>query len=189
MNETQEHNACDTHSLNTADEKQFSRNELVYVIDDEPVITQLIAHYFAEDGFKNVAQLNEAVEIMDTLESRAPDLLVMDLMMPDVSGRFLMHKIENDPKFESVPIIVVSAEKDPGVAEETLHAGALDFLCKPVDPIALLRKAKRALANKRQLDGLEKKTKIARAELRAIRVKACRSQEKHLRQTLRNTLS
>ena len=188
MNDLTDQSACLTHANLVADDLSRPGQNLIYIIDDEPVMTRLIAHYFAQEGYRNVRQLNEAVEIMEALKSCPPDLLVMDLAMPDISGRFLMHMIESDPNFKCVPIIVVSAAQESGVADEILKAGAMEFMAKPVDPVALMDKVKRAFSKKQQLDGWEERTQAARAKLKAIRKRLCQSQETRLRETIRSTV-
>ena len=139
-------------------------SDLIYLVDDEPVMTQLLNHYLTSEGFTNVQQLCDGVEVVEALRTSPPDLLITDLRMPDVSGKYLIHLIENDDAFQTIPVIVISGEEDPDIAAETIRAGAAGFLPKPLDPEALLSCVKQACTQRRRLDGLSQHRKNAMRE-------------------------
>ncbi len=72
--------------------------------------------------------------------AEVPDLILLDLMLPDMSGIEVLHRLRSDPLTHEIPVVIVSASKDPEVRLQALDAGADDYLAKPMDdPVLMAR--------------------------------------------------
>jgi CheY-like chemotaxis protein len=84
----------------------------------------------AQDGFEALAQLRE----------KKPDLVLLDLMMPGLSGFEVLEQMQADAELRTIPVIVLSALADPDVISRCAGLGARDYVTKPYDPAELLRR-------------------------------------------------
>ena len=111
----------------------------ILVIDDDEAITELLSMLLKTHGFEVITS-NSGVEGARLAQERHPQVVLLDLMMPDKDGWEVCKTIRS---FSSVPIVVLSALNDPRMVASVLDAGADDFLVKPVPSsilIAHLRK-------------------------------------------------
>lgn len=100
----------------------------VLVIDDDPAMTELIKLLLSPSPFVVLAA-NDGQEGIDLARTEQPDIILLDLMMPDFNGWQVCKRIR---KFSQVPIIILSALDNPGLVANALDAGADDYLIKPV---------------------------------------------------------
>ncbi|HYU23585.1 MAG TPA: response regulator [Thermoanaerobaculia bacterium] len=105
------------------------------VVDDDPNIRKMIIAALRREGyeFSEAPNGKEALEIM---RARRPDVVVLDLMMPIVSGWEVLQVRENDPELRQIPVIIVSATRAPEIAT-AVDKGICAFLPKPFDIAAL----------------------------------------------------
>jgi len=112
----------------------------IVIVDDDPDIVELVKATLKSRGF-DVKTASDGEEGLHLIQSLRPDLVVLDLMMPKVSGLEVVRRMREDPQTRDIPIIVLSAigEKS-GKPEEfwRVGLGAEDFISKPFDPLALL---------------------------------------------------
>lgn len=106
----------------------------VLTIDDDPAITELLSTLLRAHNFE-VLIANSGQEGLQAIEEKAPDLVVLDLMMPDMDGWQVCKSVR---AFSNVPILVLSALDDPSVVASILDAGADDYLVKPVGSAVLV---------------------------------------------------
>ena len=121
-----------------------SKGTILYVEDnvDNRILVRRIL--LSEDY-----ELIEAVNAMDALrvlESTKPDLILMDINMPDMDGYTLTSRIKTTPGFERVPILALTANVMRGDKEKTLEAGCDGYIQKPLDIDQLVREVERFLA-------------------------------------------
>lgn len=107
----------------------------VLVVDDDPNIRKLILLALKRDGYTFLEAPNGR-EALDIMRSQRPDVVVLDLMMPVVSGWEVLREREGDEHLRQIPVIVVSANREPEVAN-AVQAGICAFLPKPFDINAL----------------------------------------------------
>jgi len=100
----------------------------ILAIDDDATLTELLATLLTTHGFE-VVTANYGESGIELARSTSPDLIILDLMMPDKDGWKVCHAIR---EFTQTPIIVLSALNDPSVIASALDAGADDYLVKPV---------------------------------------------------------
>jgi CheY-like chemotaxis protein len=111
------------------------RNFSVLVVDDDPNIRRMIVAALRRDGYSFFEAPNGR-EALDLMRERQPDVVVLDLMMPVLSGWDVLKERQHDAALSRIPVIVVSANRDPDVAV-AVNAGICAFLPKPFDIGAL----------------------------------------------------
>jgi two-component system, OmpR family, response regulator ResD len=111
------------------------RNFSVLVVDDDPNIRRMIVAALRRDGYQFLEAPNGR-DALDLMRDQHPDVVVLDLMMPVLSGWDVLRERQHDPSLSRIPVIVVSANRDPDVAV-AVNAGICAFLPKPFDIGAL----------------------------------------------------
>jgi len=114
-------------------------NKEILIIDDSVTNVFLIESVLSEYGFKVISALG-AKEGMKLIEKRIPDLILLDLLMPQISGFDFIKSIKNIPKYQNIPVIVVSALTDAADISEIMRLGASDFIEKPIVLTTLIEK-------------------------------------------------
>lgn len=109
----------------------------ILVVDDEPDVTDLVAYHLKAKGF-HVETLNDATASIAKARSYVPELVILDIMMPDLSGIQVCRILRADPKLARVPIIFLTAKAEPHDRIEGLESGADDYLSKPFSPKELV---------------------------------------------------
>jgi two-component system response regulator RpaA len=102
----------------------------ILVVDDDGLIRQMVRDFLEAAAFAVV----EAVDGADGLVRAAtilPDLILLDLMMPNVDGYTACHRLKADPATQAIPVIVLTASSDPGLNRRAYAAGAVACLTKP----------------------------------------------------------
>ena len=110
----------------------------VFVIDDEQNIRDILEKYLKKEGF-TVSTYQDGAEVLRALETTEPDLLVMDIMMPNIDGLELLRRLRKD---SFIPVIVVSARDEELDRILGLELGADDYLTKPFSPRELIVRIK-----------------------------------------------
>ena len=113
---------------------EISRN-VVLVVDDDPSIRGLIMAALKRDGYSFLEAPNGR-EALDLMRNEHPDVVVLDLMMPIVSGWDVLRERADDTNLRRIPVIVVSANREPELAN-AVNQGICAFLPKPFDIRAL----------------------------------------------------
>jgi CheY-like chemotaxis protein len=107
----------------------------VLVVDDDPNIRKMIIAALRREGYE-FAEAPNGKEALEIMRARRPDVVVLDLMMPIVSGWEVLQERENDPELRQIPVIIVSATRAPEIAT-AVDKGICAFLPKPFDIAAL----------------------------------------------------
>ena len=124
------------------------RQALVMLVDDEPVILQVIQTQLEDGGYTKFVTTSQGLEAIDLLEEKRPDVLLLDLMMPDMDGLQILSRMQIENILKDIPVIVLTSSKDPAAKLKALELGATDFLAKPVDPSELLLRLGNTLSTK-----------------------------------------
>lgn len=102
----------------------------VLIVDDEVLICDTVSAILQNAGI-NARTANHATEAMAVLGSRKVDLLIVDVMMPDIDGLSFIRRLRTNPRYAQIPVIVASARASAPDRAEALDAGASAFLVKP----------------------------------------------------------
>jgi two-component system alkaline phosphatase synthesis response regulator PhoP len=127
----------------------------VLIADDNEANVELLEAYLADMD----VELAVAVDGQDTLDKTAafdPHLILLDVMMPKLSGFEVCQKLKSDPKTSRVMVLMVTALNEQGDMERGVESGADDFLSKPVNKEALLKRVQLMLKLRNVTDELER---------------------------------
>lgn len=124
----------------------------VHLVEDEQSITTLVEYNLVKEGFK-VATSNNGEEAIKEIKDNEPDIILLDWMLPDLSGLEICKVLKKDLKFKDIPIIMLTAKGQEEDKVSALNAGADDYITKPFGNAeliarinALLRRAKPRVA-------------------------------------------
>lgn len=109
----------------------------VLVVEDDPVILRLLEVNFELEGF-SVLLAHDGEEGIEVAQSRHPDVVVSDIMMPKASGIELVEALKADDSTAGIPIILLSAKAQTGDLTSGLEAGADAYVTKPFEPLELV---------------------------------------------------
>lgn len=102
----------------------------ILVVDDESDVTDLVAYHLKAKGFQ-VETLNDPNGSIGAARSLVPDLVILDVMMPDLNGIQICRMLRADPKLKKVPVIFLTAKAEENDRIQGLELGADDYICKP----------------------------------------------------------
>lgn len=116
----------------------------ILVVDDEHDLSQMMVDLLTEAGFE-ARSADSGREALTDIQADPPDLVLLDVNMPELDGFELAAMLKADPTTATIPIIMVSANEGRGARLIGLESGAEDYLAKPVDPAELLAKIRNLL--------------------------------------------
>jgi len=118
----------------------------VMLVDDEPLMTALVEAHLEEAGYTNFVTTNDPREALAMLRREEPGVVLLDLMMPQLSGFDVLAAIRADAALGYTPVIVLTAAAGADAKLRALQLGATDFLSKPVDASELVLRVRNSLA-------------------------------------------
>ena len=125
----------------------------ILVVDDDKSIIEIVQAYLEQAGYSVLTAYN-GTSAMHTLRHEKPDLLILDLMLPDRDGWDITRGIRHDKQLATIPIIMLTARVDDSDKIVGLELGADDYVTKPFNPREIVARV-RALLRRRQLDKAE----------------------------------
>jgi len=109
----------------------------ILIVDDSPTETYRFREILERNGHGVIEASNGADGVV-MARAELPDLVLMDVVMPDTNGYQATRKISTDPETKDIPIIIVSTKNQPTDRVWGMRQGAKEYLCKPVDEAALI---------------------------------------------------
>lgn len=137
----------------------------ILVVDDEEPIQELLRFNLEKEGYL-VRVAKDGQEALQQVENDQPDLLVLDLMLPGMDGLEVCRKLRSNPKFEQIPIIMLTAKGEEFDKVLGLELGADDYMTKPFSPRELLARIKARLRRPNSQEEDTDARVIIRGELR-----------------------
>ena len=125
-------------------DRQHTNREYIVAVDDDPVIRKLIGSILTEERF-DVTLLSSGKELLDLLREKTPDLILLDLTMPDPDGTETFRRIKQDFPNVASPVVILTADSSPEAETRCLQLGAMDFIRKPFIPDILLLRVRHIL--------------------------------------------
>ncbi|MHC4666689.1 MAG: response regulator [Planctomycetota bacterium] len=136
-------------------EKEEEKTPVVLVVDDNQQNLELVQAYL-EDVDCETIPAYDGPEALEIVNREKPDLILLDVMMPKMSGFEVCKRIKNTPKTSDIPVIMVTALNEFGDIERAIDCGTDDFLSKPVNKLELLTRVRTMLKLKHLSDKLER---------------------------------
>ncbi len=118
--------------------------ERILVVEDEPDIAALVAYQLAHAGLQ-VRTANSGREAMRAIASEAPDLVILDLMIPEISGKDLLRMLRSRRETERIPVIILTARGEEDDRVQGFELGADDYISKPFSPKEMVLRVKAVL--------------------------------------------
>lgn len=117
-------------------EAKSFRDARIAVIDDEAANVELMLRILQLDGYSNISTHTDPLEFLDTCRVLPPDLVLLDLRMPEIDGFEVLERLKRSViDFDYRPVMVITSEDDRETKQKALSSGARDFLSKPVSPV------------------------------------------------------
>src|SRR3984957_4185224 len=146
---------------------QQSITGTILVADDQAANRELVEELLTTQGFK-VLTVSDGADVIEELIRSQGDLVLMDVMMPRLTGFQACEKIKNNPDTYLIPVILVTALSDKQDRIEGIRVGADDFLSRPVDRTELLARVRSLLKLKQRTDELERAESVLFSLARSI---------------------
>jgi two-component system phosphate regulon response regulator PhoB len=130
-------------------DKTLSKNKLVLVVEDETDLAELVAFNLARNGYRT-AVANDGRAALQAIAAETPDLILLDVMLPGLSGTEIASRLRTEPATAQVPIIMVTAKAEEVDQLVGLAVGADDYITKPFSMKVLLARVDAVLRRARE---------------------------------------
>ncbi|MFH0724913.1 MAG: response regulator [Pseudomonadota bacterium] len=117
------------------------RQPLILVVDDNPHNLILLGT-FLRDNHYEVVEITQGAQALNYLGNHSPDLILLDIMMPEMDGYTVCQKIKAAPATRHIPVIFLTAKTEPNDVVLGFEAGGVDYVTKPFHPVELLARVK-----------------------------------------------
>jgi two-component system, cell cycle response regulator DivK len=121
--------------------------EKILLVEDNPVNRRLAVFLLRAHGYE-VREATTAVEALEMLEKERPDLIVMDIQLPEMDGLEVTRKIKAQPATADIPVIAVTSYAMKGDREKALAAGCAGYITKPIDKVTFIEEIASHLGSK-----------------------------------------
>ena len=133
----------------------------ILVVDDIPANVEILSIHLTDEGYEVVTAMSgkQTFDILQASQENPQqeiDLILLDVMMPIMSGLEVLSRLKDNPHTENIPVILVTANADEKNVAEGLDMGAFDYIIKPYSLLVLLARARTALREKERQDLLER---------------------------------
>lgn len=116
----------------------------ILAVDDEPELTELMRFHLARAGHRVLTAAN-GWDALESIKRRRPDIILLDLMLPDLDGFGVCEILRRDPQTATIPVIIISAWASTDSRHLGLELGAIDYITKPFSPQELVNKVNQLL--------------------------------------------
>ena len=141
----------------------------ILIVDDEPNNLDVIVAQLSDCDYQ-IHYASSGQEALSSLDIYNPDLILLDVMMPGINGIEVCRQIKAMPKWQAVPIVMVTALSSKSDLAKCLGAGADDFISKPVNPEELRARVKSMLRIKKQFDKIQSLTQIQENTIDTLKI-------------------
>ena len=140
--------------LHMTDSIEKIKSSKIMIIDDEPLLTRVVRRFLQSAGYQQFITVEDPREALTQINRHDPDLVLLDICMPHVSGIDILRARQSMSAIQFTPFIILSATSDSDTKRAALELGATEFLNKPVDPSDLILRVQNALLVKSHQDHL-----------------------------------
>ncbi|MHB8761429.1 MAG: response regulator transcription factor [Coriobacteriia bacterium] len=111
----------------------------ILIADDEPHIRKLVSFTLGNRGYE-VVEAADGGEAYERAKAEAPDIILLDVMMPVMTGYDVLEKLKADPVTRDIPVVMLSAKSQQTEVQAGLSKGAQEYICKPFTPKDLVQR-------------------------------------------------
>ncbi|WP_235935129.1 HD domain-containing phosphohydrolase [Candidatus Laterigemmans baculatus] len=126
----------------------------ILIVDDEPLNIAVVQGYLEMEGYQCIRSTDFAVDALPMVEQFRPDLILLDIHMPEVNGLEILKALRADSEFSTIPVVILTATSTDETKLEALQCGATDLLSKPVHQGEMLARIRNVLTVKSYQDRL-----------------------------------
>jgi len=140
---------------------EIYRNMLIYAVDDDAINLKLLKAILLQNGFNQLEVFFSGEALMERLTINKPDLILLDIMMPGISGYDVLRHIKGNVNSSQIPVIMITAaplEEELEPLQMSFELGAMDYISKPFTAIELIMRIQSALKLEKQRQDLEAAT-------------------------------
>lgn len=145
---------------------QKPSEQQIFIVDDEELNIRVARKYLRTWGFERVSSTTEPAEAVARIKAEQPDLILLDIMMPEISGLDILRELRADEASRHLPVIILTAHIEDEIRREAIEIGANDFLGKPIDPIELLPRVRNLLSLRAHQRWLENTSEHLESEVK-----------------------
>lgn len=137
-----------SHMNQQSKQAQKLLDSVIFMVDDEPLAIEVTRFHLEQAGFTRFVSTTDPLRATAMILEARPDVLLLDLMMPGMSGLEILEEMERKDILRHVPTIILTASNDPRTKLKALELGATEFLHKPADPSELVMRLRNTIAAK-----------------------------------------
>jgi two-component system sensor histidine kinase/response regulator len=134
---------------------ELTATDCLLVVDDQEANIQVLGSMLGKLGFE-ILPATDGAQALRRLKSRKPDLILLDLIMPDMDGFEICRRIQENPEWAEIPIIFLSASDDKNLIVRALESGGVDYITKPFNKLELVSRVRTHLMLKTARDHLKR---------------------------------
>lgn len=123
----------------------------IFIIDDEPIASQVIELYLSQAGYENLHVFNQSVEAVEILSIVNADLILTDVNMPELGGKYLTKLVRKYPHLENTPVMVITSDESETTRNHLMANGVFNILNKPVKQKELLVAVRKAIEMRKRM--------------------------------------
>jgi len=117
----------------------------ILIVDDDNTVRELLRLLLETDDVGIIIEGANGREALEKANEEKPDLILLDIMMPEVSGLETLRRLKSSPETAKIPVIMLTAKGDPKTLQQAMAAGALFHITKPFFPKKLTERVKKVL--------------------------------------------
>lgn len=134
-----------------AQASQLMGNAKIMMIDDEPLNMEVLQVHLESEGYNRFISISDSKVAIEAISVESPDVILLDLVMPDVTGFDILKEMRLNQVLKNIPVIVLTSSEDADTKLKALQLGATDFLSKPVDASELALRMRNTLSSRAYL--------------------------------------
>lgn len=142
------------------------KDQRIFIVDDEDLNIRVARKYLKSWGYDKIESTSQPSEAIQRIRQADPHLVLLDVMMPEISGLELLAQLRGLEETRHLPIVILTAHIEDSVKHEALQMGANDFLSKPIDPLELQPRVRNLLSLSVHQRWLEKTSLHLEAEVK-----------------------
>jgi DNA-binding NarL/FixJ family response regulator len=150
----------------------MSETQQLLLVDDEPGIRESVQAYLEDNEGWRVTAASNAEDAWQTLETQIPNLIISDIMMPQVNGYEFLHRLREDPRYRSIPVVFLTARGMTSDRIQGYEAGCDAYLSKPFDPEELEAIVRNLLSKNKPAPGKNDSTDLEKIAKELVEIKA-----------------